>query len=166
VARKYVLRYHEAPSPIRALTTKFGGQPVWLEEPSWPLSRAYGTPMQFIAQIALPAEIAAPGGARMAYLFVTDDADQGSRVFTFESDGGENAVIVQPGTPWPGSTQSLLQGPSLYRRSGQHGHWEQTPCEYGVELLAGSDPDDDMYECAALSLRRLAAPFTTQHQEQ
>ena len=46
--RKYTMSYHESPTPITNLVTKFGGQPVWLEEPQWPISRSYGEPMQFI----------------------------------------------------------------------------------------------------------------------
>jgi len=148
VTTKYVLRYHEAPTPIRTLTTKFGGQPVWLEEPSWPLSRAYGTPMQFICQIALPAEFLAAEGARMVYLFVTDDYDHGYRASTFEPDGGENALILQPAGQWEGPTHPLRSGPTLYRRTwtgrdfdpDTGAGWDRTPGEWAVELQAGEDP--------------------------
>jgi hypothetical protein len=37
--------------------TKFGGQPVWLEAPQWPIGRANGKPMEFIGQVALDPQI-------------------------------------------------------------------------------------------------------------
>lgn len=51
--KKYTNTYREVTSPIMEPVTKFGGQPVWIGEPQWPVSRQYGTPMQFICQIAL-----------------------------------------------------------------------------------------------------------------
>src|SRR5690606_30872419 len=48
--------------------TRFGGQPTWLEAPTWPLTPA-GTPMAFWAQLQ------PPGAQWMAYVFIahTDD---------------------------------------------------------------------------------------------
>jgi len=34
---KYDIEFIEADAPITDLVTKFGGQPVWLERPEWPL---------------------------------------------------------------------------------------------------------------------------------
>jgi hypothetical protein len=45
---KCTISYREVSSPNTTPVTKFGGQPVWLDEPSWPVSRVYGDPMQFI----------------------------------------------------------------------------------------------------------------------
>lgn len=56
-------------------------------------------------------------------------------------------------------------GPSLYRRSGHHGHWEQAPCEFDVELLAGSDPDDDTYERAAQEREASDAYWEALHED-
>jgi len=75
--RKATITYREVTAPITDPITKFGGQPVWVGDPSWPLSRAHGTPMQFICQV--PSRTGTPCGleARMAYLFVTDDFAHG-----------------------------------------------------------------------------------------
>jgi len=89
-----VLRFTVATTPITEPVTKFGGQPVWIAEPEWPLSRSTGEQMRFICQIALPEHLC-HGTQRMAYLFMTDPAD-GFVDGTFEPDGGENAVILQP----------------------------------------------------------------------
>src|SRR5690242_11020911 len=113
--RKYTIRYHDAPAPISEPVTKFGGQPVWVAEPQWPLSKMYGTPMQFVCQIAVPAEIIGDGVFRMAYLFMTDWDGESEFPYTFEPDGGENALIIQPGDLWGKPSLSLREGPSLYR---------------------------------------------------
>jgi len=139
--RKYIIACREVSSPITDLVTKFGGQPVWVDEPSWPLSRQYGTPMQFICQIALPADLFSSLPARMAYLFVSDDYDHGSVAETCEPKGGENALILQPEGTWEATTLPLRDGPSLYRRTRHSSQWERTPCEFAVELHAGDDLD-------------------------
>ena len=36
--KKYTITYHEVQMPITDLVTKFGGQPVWWDQPCWPLS--------------------------------------------------------------------------------------------------------------------------------
>src|SRR5439155_783936 len=48
---KLDLLLQRAGGPITARVTKFGGQPVWLEEPAWPLTPATGEPMEFVAQV-------------------------------------------------------------------------------------------------------------------
>ena len=66
--------------------TRFGGQPSWRDEPTWPLTPA-GTPMSFWAQFEIPWE-----PEKMAYLFVElvegDIAD---------SDNDRASLFVQPG---------------------------------------------------------------------
>lgn len=94
--------------------TRFGGQPDWLDSPQWPVSRELGTPMEFIAQIALhPDTFPWVDEPKMAYLFETDDSEDPGGPPTWEPFGGENALIVQPGTAptWVEIT-SLRTGPS------------------------------------------------------
>lgn len=80
----------KADTPILKPVTKLGGQPVWVDKPHWPLSTRLGTPMTFLGQFRLSGE-----GVRMAYLFMTDGEDYVDG--TWESERGENALIVQPG---------------------------------------------------------------------
>ena len=37
-----------ATAPITAPVTKFGGQPVWLSAPQWPVNDAWDEPMRFL----------------------------------------------------------------------------------------------------------------------
>ena len=87
-----LLTFHTTP-PITSPITKFGGQPVWIAQPQWPLSRSTGNQMRFIAQVYLPDDMRR-GGQQMAYIFMTDEEDYVDG--TWEPEGGENAVILQP----------------------------------------------------------------------
>ncbi|GAA3362219.1 MULTISPECIES: DUF1963 domain-containing protein [Saccharopolyspora] len=90
------LRFVESEEPITEPVTKFGGQPVWLSTPAWPMSEALGRPMRFLGQIRLPGE-----QVRLAYLFLTEDYPEEADevVDTFAPDSGENAFFAQPGEP-------------------------------------------------------------------
>ncbi|HNO61948.1 MAG TPA: hypothetical protein PKH44_15045, partial [Plasticicumulans sp.] len=55
MARAGTLLFEPVREAVTACVTKFGGQPCWLKAPQWPLSRATGQPMRFIAQVALEA---------------------------------------------------------------------------------------------------------------
>src|SRR5690349_5931465 len=109
--KKKSIEFFEAKRPITELRTKFGGQPVWLEKPEWPLSKKLGEPMRFIGQIALEPELFGDIPGRMAYLFMTDDPDVDN---TWSADEGENALIIQPGVP-ENKTEPLTKGPTFYR---------------------------------------------------
>ncbi len=141
VTRKLRIEFREAEAPIREPVTKFGGQPVWVAEPQWPVSRRAGKAMQFIAQIAIDPALFPQTRARMAYLFMTDVSVHQDVDGTFEADGGENTVILQPGRcdvpVW-----AMEMGPSLYRMVTDYGAMRRRPvlCEYAVRLTPGEDP--------------------------
>jgi uncharacterized protein YwqG len=141
--KKHRIEFLEATAPITALVTKFGGQPVWVSAPQWPLSRQTGKPMRFICQIALNQELFPGAAARMAYLFMTDEEDGEFVDGTYEPDGGENAVLLQPGTA-PVPTASLAQGPTLYRMVEKPGHdrLQAEPCEFAVRLVEEDDASE------------------------
>lgn len=126
-----IARFLPADEPVTAPVTKFGGQPVWLEEPTWPVSEAWDRPMRFVCQIALE-----PG--RLAYVFVThadhDDPDFFDPDVIFP-DGGENAVIIQPGGAYDGGPVSTsATGPTLYLEDG-------SPAEFTVDGHTADEPD-------------------------
>jgi Domain of unknown function (DUF1963) len=142
MTKRHSIEFVEANKPIRELVTKFGGQPVWINESQWPHSRSSGRPMHFICQIALEPELFGPIEARMAYLFMTDSVDDEEYVDgTWEPDGGENAVILQPGrTTFP--TQPLERGPTLYRRVKRmfRKFLVAEPGEFAVKTILSDDP--------------------------
>jgi uncharacterized protein YwqG len=91
-----VIEFHKT-EPITERITKFGGQPVWLTKATWPISKKTGKPMQFIGQIKIDKAQLPEGVEKMAYIFMTDVKDEFVDG-TYLAEGGENAVIVQPGT--------------------------------------------------------------------
>lgn len=138
--------YQAVGQPVRTLITKFGGQPVWLADPQWPISAAWDRPMRFIGQIELGTVLGmAGGGAAMAYLFVTH-ADHGEDFFdpdVIDPDGGENAVIIQPGGYYAGPLRPLATGPALYDRDGATAEFTVELCpldEHDASTDAGSLP--------------------------
>jgi len=134
------IEFVESRRRISGLETKFGGQPVWVGEPLWPTSKSTGRPMRFICQIAIDSAVFNPVAARMAYLFMTDDDEFVDG--TWEPDGGENAVILQPGQTTV-QTKAIADGPSLYRmvKKAFRSNLVPEPCEFSVKLDLAEDPE-------------------------
>lgn len=78
--------------------------------------------------------------AQMAYLFITDEENGEFVDGTYEPDGGENAVILQPGAAAV-PVKKLIRGPALYRMIEKPGHvrLEPEPCEFAVQLMVEDD---------------------------
>jgi uncharacterized protein YwqG len=134
------IQFIPADEPVTDYVTKFGGQPTWVEGPQWPLSRQTGRPMRFLAQIALEPPAFVGAGGKMAYIFITDEEEYVDG--TWEPDGGENAVVIQPGT-FDGPTMEAATGPSLYTMAQRPGQLRLVPepAEFRVELSSGEEPD-------------------------
>lgn len=117
--------------------TKFGGQPDWLEAPTWPVSAGWERPMQFICQIDL-SSIFKTEKPKMAYIFVThalfEEKDEFFDPDIIFPDEGENAVIIQPGVEVLGDVEELKAGPSLYTADGDS-------CEFHVQVTEATDPE-------------------------
>jgi uncharacterized protein YwqG len=137
---KHRIEFQEVSTPITEAVTKFGGQPTWVGEPQWPLSRETGNPMRFVCQIKLTKELFPEATAHMAYLFMTDEENGEFVDGTYEPDGGENAVILQPGATVH-STTTLTEGPTLYRMVEMSGkdRLQPEPCEFAVLLTVDDD---------------------------
>lgn len=127
-------------TPIATPTSKFGGQPVWLDEPQWPLSAANGNPMQFICQIALDDSLFPGCAGKVAYLFMTGDDDDEAE--TWEPDGGDNAVIIQPGGTLHVPVAPLRHGPALFAMIEEDGeeYLIPAPHEYELALTRADEP--------------------------
>ena len=121
--------------------TKFGGQPVWIEKPEWAVSLSTGNPMRFICQIALDQELFENSESKMAYIFMTDEEEYVDG--TWEPDGGENAVIIQPSGNNPNSVY-LEAGPSLYemREVENEEFLQPFDCEFSIESVLSEDEEE------------------------
>jgi len=166
--KKYTISFHPTSVPITEPITKFGGQPVWLAEPEWPLSKETGEPMRFICQVALYPEIFGHVEGKIAYIFMTDGEDYVDG--TWEPEGGENAVIIQPNGA-NGASKPLDTGPSLYEMKEQEGEGllQSVPCEFAVELKLGDDPErgfeDDLDGAAYEEVKIGGTPIFLQGEE-
>lgn len=96
-------------TPAPDVVTRLGGQPSWLTGPVWPISSELDVPMTFLAQVVLR-----DSPLTLAYVFMTQD-DEEDGLETWIPDGGENAVVIQPGgvTPAGVRTEPLRTGPGL-----------------------------------------------------
>lgn len=131
------IKFEQTPSPVTDAVTKFGGQPVWLEEPQWPISAALGEPMQFICQIKLTDDVFPGCAGKMAYIFMTDDKEDVADG-TWEPDGGENAVIIQPGGIPQVPVKNITQGASPLPSVNFD---EQETLEFAVRTTASEDAE-------------------------
>jgi uncharacterized protein YwqG len=130
------IAFRDAAQPIMQPETKFGGSPVWIDGPQWPLSRRVGCPMRFIAQIALDPRLFPKAVARMAYIFMTDHP-LGEE--TWDPDAGENAVILQPGSTSIAHAP-LHTGPSLLALDPVRETVLSTTAEFATDLSLQTEP--------------------------
>lgn len=141
MTQRYSLDFIEAKKPVREPITKFGGRPIWIASPQWPLSAATGNPMRFICQIALTPDLFGTIASRMAYLFMTDE-EANFVDGTWDPNAGENAVILQPGhTSLP--ARPISNGPTLYRMVKKlfKPRLVPQPCEFVVNTKCSNDPE-------------------------
>jgi uncharacterized protein YwqG len=137
----YRIEFNEVMSPLNAPVTKFGGQPYWLGDPQWPLSRETGQPMRFICQVCIPKDLVSSPD-HIAYIFMTDGDEYVDG--TWEPDGGENAVVIQPnGGPLLVDCAATAVGPTLYRMVDRPAERRRIPqsCEFEVSLQKSNEPD-------------------------
>ena len=142
MSTRYAITFTEVESPILGAVSKFGGQPSWLQEPEWPISRESKQPMRFVCQLEVPGSVVRSPVPRLAYVFMTDGDEYVDG--TWEPEGGENAVVIQPdGGPLLVDVVSAPEGPTLYRMIQEPGAARLTPqpCEFAVALAKGEDPD-------------------------
>ncbi|MFI5802276.1 hypothetical protein [Streptomyces sp. NPDC051561] len=118
------VEFAPAGSPVDGPVTKMGGRPAWLEVAQWPLSRGSGAPMEFLGQFALR-------GGGLGYLFMTAGDGDG----TFEPEGGENALIIQPGGRIPDFLADVRE-----ERSGP------TVAQDHLPVIGEADPEAECWQ--------------------
>ena len=131
----YVTAFEETVEPITQIVTKFGGQPVWLEKPCWPLSPKTQEAIPFLCQIRLEPEIFGKIEAKMAYLFYQPyqpDSDS----YDFEAV----AAVLQPGS-YSGLSSNQVSGPTTMRTVSllESPFIERHPIECSVQLELSDD---------------------------
>ena len=88
--QKSLVSLSKASGKISEPVTKFGGLPNWLFGRCWPISRATGKQLEFLAQVRLDDLHFPFSTPAMAYVFVADSLSN-----TWDPNSGENAVVIQ-----------------------------------------------------------------------
>ena len=182
MGKRATLRFTVAKRPITTAITKFGGQPVWLSGPQWPMSRSTGLPMRFICQVVIPEHVLAGDTPKIAYIFMTDGDEYVDG--TWEPNGGENAVVIQPDTGCEApivDVKPLGYGPTIQRYEKRlfskklkpvdvelevDVHWEEEPdFVSGEDRAKFSDQDNEAYWNAVQGSKIGGAPAFIQYDE-
>jgi hypothetical protein len=134
VPRRAMVRLQSEPTEDAEYpAAKFGGQPDWVGEPTWPLGPG-DWPMIFYGQLPL---LGSP--TRVAYIFFSVEVDD---TWTALSQG--NAVVVQPGSAPQVPTAARSTGPQLFHSVSEPGRYRSLvrnrPYERFVLLERGADP--------------------------
>jgi len=129
----YQIDFKEEESGIKG-KTKFGGQPDWIDKPEWPIGAEYGEPMHFVGQIELETIGFTDFEAKFAYLFLSDPELETE---TWDPDGGENAIILQPGDNSRFDLKEMSTGPSISHRDNEN---DNKGCN--VELKLSPEEDE------------------------
>ncbi|MFF3653179.1 hypothetical protein ACFYXV_31635 [Streptomyces sp. NPDC002181] len=136
-----------AREPVTEPVSKFGGQPVWLDGPAWPVHPRSGEPLVFIGQFRVPGD-----ELRLAYLFLHEE---GMVMGGTVPEDGEAVVLVQPGGRIP-SFASVgspgTQGRTLWRWGPDH---TEVPVEWLTDLTAMPPELDEAANQAAACSRHL-----------
>ncbi|MFB6562894.1 hypothetical protein ACFCYH_29045 [Streptomyces sp. NPDC056400] len=122
------MSFRAAREPVTEPVSKFGGQPVWLDGPAWPVHPRTSEPLVFVGQFRVPGD-----EVRLAYLFLHEEGmDMGGAA----PEDGEAVVLVQPGGRIP-SFVSVgppgTRGRTLWR-------WGPDDTEVPVEWLTDLAP--------------------------
>ena len=132
--KKRLIGFSPAERPIEGPVDKLGGQPVWRTEPQWPLGTS-GEPMMFVCQIRL-AWVLPEAEGRMGYLFFTEDPVCSGYG---EPDGGDCALIIQPGGRYAGPTAPLREGPTVCHRRWNERIEVRVPVELHIDLTEADE---------------------------
>ncbi|OJJ20920.1 hypothetical protein BKI52_10085 [marine bacterium AO1-C] len=125
---KQNFKLKESTKPITEPITKFGGQPVWINTPQWPID-PYPTEqvkMLFIGQIALNPAVFSGSEGMMAYIFFAEEGEplieeQLVTVIQTKNNPFVNKLFyVEMDEVFPAKIEFLeeLQGPVIYDKKG------------------------------------------------
>jgi len=111
---KKEFEFVESSSPITEPISKFGGQPVWINTPHWPIDSEKGNQMLFMGQIAFDVELFPRPGEMMAYLFISGSADPlYNQAIGIVIQSKDNAFVSENTNDWVKFTEANT-GPSIF----------------------------------------------------
>lgn len=124
------MSFRAAREPVTEPVSKFGGQPVWLDGPAWPVHPRTGEPLVFMGQFRVPGN-----EVHLAYLFLFLH-EEGMEMGGAAPEDGEAVLLVQPG----GRIPSFVSVGSPSTRGRTLWRWGPDDTEVPVEWLTDLDP--------------------------
>jgi len=101
----------ETSTPITEPISKFGGQPVWINTPHWPIDPATGKQMTFLSQIVLTPELFPDSQGIIAYIFFGEGEPLYNEAFAVVLQNKDN---ISMNTHADVKFVTEATGPSLY----------------------------------------------------
>lgn len=138
MVKKYdIIEFKKMSKKITKPITKFGGQPIGLEESQWPISEGWHDKMMFVGQILIEKGMLGNDKDFIAYIFVTHPKSCEDDFFdpdVTEWNGGENAVIIRLIEDINLEDENYTKGPTIFDENNEG-------FEYIPILEEGSDPE-------------------------
>ncbi|MGH4124400.1 MAG: DUF1963 domain-containing protein [Clostridium sp.] len=128
MVKKYNIDFIEEKEKVKIPVTKFGGQPLWIDNVMWPIDKENGETMRFICQIELYSEIFGDNQFKMAYLFAAEEWN--------------NYVLICEAADEKVFTKEIVDGPTIYRMVKKRKNdvfLTEEECEFTVNLTLGED---------------------------
>jgi predicted DNA-binding WGR domain protein len=152
VPKLKIVGFEEVEIPVTEPITKFGGQPVWIAEPKWPICPKNQKEIPFLCQIYLDPDFFGDIPNKMAYIFAGDYKGDGG-AGGWPTDHGDCAIVLQPeNTVWwgwhwnretkPENLSSIATGPTIYRGVNEGTYrWQGKSLEWIPKLQLEYDYD-------------------------
>ncbi|HAS42580.1 MAG TPA: hypothetical protein DCS93_19020 [Microscillaceae bacterium] len=130
----------ETSTPITEPITKFGGQPVWINTPHWPIDPASGEKMMFQSQIVLDPALFPDSNGAIAYIFYGDEEQLSNYDFVVVLQTKENESLNT-------QTEEIdfvneATGPAIYEWVEIGGEEEKVSKEYKVVIESVIEEED------------------------
>jgi len=142
----HITSFLPAPAALAGPVTKFGGQPLWMKDAQWPLSKATAKPLRFIGQLDLTQPGLELDDPMMAYLFVEiyDEHDDKycEENFAVILQSRQSSGVVGPTGPVASEQEWVLDG-----RVVDEPHWAEMAKRFST-AAAGSDEDFEAHTAA------------------
>ncbi|MCG3266294.1 hypothetical protein [Yoonia sp. I 8.24] len=135
-----------ADAQVQQPVTKFGGQPVWIGAPTWPIDDEFGEQMIFVAQFALTPDLFPGSKESVVYLFVAASEPVTTDTTTCIVQSAHAAI------PATCKTTPELTGPSVITLRDE----VEEQLEYAVTLQTVDEPTvalADRFTKSELSLK-------------
>jgi len=130
----------ESSTTITEPITKFGGQPVWINTPHWPIHSATGEQMMFQSQIVLDPALFPDSNGAIAYIFFGDTEQLSNDDFAVVLQTKDSKALNAQNQEIEFVTEAT--GPTIYEWINRDGEEQKVSKEYKVVLESMIEEED------------------------